>query len=152
MSEKKSKSHLHAGPIPPDFVARSVQNHQRKTDCGAHAIYLGQVRADQHGDAAVTGIEYSAYDDMANAVISEIREEAFAQWKLRCLHIDHSVGFVPVGEISMMVMVSAAHREPVYESLEWLVEQVKARVPIWKKEQLSDGSTRWAENRLTTKS
>lgn len=150
MTTKAAKNYLMQGPIPPDFVAKSVQNHQSKTDCGAHAIYLGQVRADEHGGARVAAIAYTAYEDMANKVIAEIREEAFAKYPLRCLHIDHSIGEVKAGEVSLMVMVSSAHRGPVYDALEWLVEQVKARVPIWKEEILTDGTRRWVEGNTKT--
>ena len=91
----------------------------------------------------VTGITYSAYAEMADKVISEIREEAFEKFTLRCLHVYHSIGMVPVGEMSLLVMVSSAHRGPVFPSLEWIVEQCKHRLPIWKQEHFDDGSHRW---------
>ena len=107
---------------------------------------MGQVRADEIDGKTVAAIEYSAYDGMAEKMIAEIREEAFTKFELRCLHIYHSVGTVKVGEMSLLVMVSSAHRKPVFPSLEWIVEQVKERVPVWKKEVFEDESERWKEN------
>lgn len=145
MSEKKSKNYLYEGPIPSEKVASSVEAHKPKVHCGAHTIFLGTVRADEKDGKQVAGIEYSAYPEMANQVISEIREEAFAKWDLACLHVHHSVGRVNVGEVGFMVMVSSGHRGPVFPALEYLVNEIKARVPIWKKEYYTDGSTEWVE-------
>lgn len=141
--EKKKKSYLFDGPIPPEKVAKAVENHQSKTHCGAHSIFLGQIRKDEKEGASTEAIEYSAYEEMANKVIAEIREEAFEKWDLACLHVYHSIGRVNLGEVSLMVMVSSAHRRPVFGALEYLVDEIKDRVPIWKKEIYSDGSHKW---------
>lgn len=145
MSEKKAKNYLYEGPIPSEKVAQSVEAHKPKVHCGAHTIFLGSVRADELEGRTVAAIEYSAYPEMANKVIAEIREEAFARWDLACLHVHHSVGRVNVGEVGFMVMVSAGHRGPVFPALEYLVNEIKARVPIWKKEIFADGSETWVE-------
>lgn len=143
METKAKKKNLIDGPITTEKMADLVAKHQVKTDIGAHSLFMGQVRADSDGDKQVVAIDYSAYEEMAEKVIAEIREEAFEKFTLRCLHIYHSIGEVKVGEMSLLVMVSSAHRKPVFPSLEWIVEQVKHRVPIWKKEIFDDGSHRW---------
>lgn len=140
---KKKKTSLIKGPITAEKMADLVQKHQVKTDIGAHSLFMGQVRADDAGGNKVVSITYSAYAEMADKVIAEIREQAFEKFDLRCLHIYHSIGEVKVGEMSLLVMVSSAHRKPVFPSLEWIVEEMKHRVPIWKKENLEDGSHRW---------
>ncbi len=142
---KTKKSYLIDGPITPEKLATLVANHQAKTDCGAHSLFLGQVRADEINGKRVSAIEYSCYHEMADKEIATIREEAFAAFPLRCLHVYHSIGKVAVGEISLMVMVSSAHREPVFPSLQEMVEKIKQRVPIWKKEIFEDGSSGWKE-------
>lgn len=142
---KKEKNYLFEGPIPSEKIAKSVEAHKPKVHCGAHTIFLGSIRADEIEGKKVAGIEYSAYPEMANKVIAEIREEAFAQWELACLHVYHSIGRVNTGEVSFMVMVSAGHRGPVFPALEFLVNEIKARVPIWKKEYFEDGSTHWVD-------
>ena len=143
--EKTKAKYLIEGPVTPQRVADMVAKHQPKTDCGAHTIFLGQVRADEEGGKKVVAIDYSAYEEMADKAIAAIREEAFAKWQLRCLHIYHSLGEVKVGECSLMVMVSSAHRQPSFPSLEYIVEEVKKRVPVWKKEIFEDGSHRWID-------
>lgn len=145
---KKQKKVFVEGPISPQFVADSIAKHQSKTSIGAHNIFLGQIRADTKEGGVVTGIEYSAYPEMAEQVFYQIREAAFAQYELTCLHIYHSLGLVPTGEISLFVFVSSPHRRATFEALEFLVEEIKAKVPIFGKELLGDaGDYAWKENR-----
>ncbi len=135
----KKKNYLTEGAIDPDFIGRQIAAHNSKHEIGAHAVFLGQVRADRRRDASVTGIAYSAYEEMANKEISRIRETAFARYDLHCLHIWHSIGFVPVGALSLFVFISSAHRRASLEAMEYVVEAIKYEVPIWKEEHWSDG-------------
>ncbi len=147
MSTKTPKKVFVEGPISPAFISDSIAKHQSKTSIGAHAIFLGQIRADQKEDGVVSGIEYSAYPEMAEAVFHQIREAAFEKFELTCMHIYHSLGLVPVGEISLFVFVSSPHRRPTFEALEYIVEEIKAKVPIFGKELLGDsGAFAWKEN------
>ena len=143
----KPKKVFVQGPISPDFVSKSIASHQSKTDIGAHAIFLGQIRADKKADGKVTGIEYSAYEEMAEKAFHEIREAAFAKFELSCLHIYHSLGIVPTGEISLFVFVSSPHRRAAFEASEYIVEEIKANVPIFGKELVGEGNYVWKENR-----
>jgi molybdopterin synthase catalytic subunit len=143
-TEKKQRKNLIDGPITAAKMADLVQKHQHKTDIGAHSLFMGQVRADETDGRKVVSITYSAYEEMAEKAILEIREEAFAKFEnLRCLHIYHSIGEVKAGEMSILVMVSSGHRGPVFPSLEWIVEECKKRLPIWKHENFEDGSKEW---------
>lgn len=136
------------GPISPTFIADSIAKHQSKTSIGAHAIFLGQIRADVKDTGTVTGIEYSAYTEMAEKVFHEIRENTFARFDLNCMHIYHSLGFVPVGEISLFVFVSSPHRKIAFEASEFVVEAIKEKVPIFGKELIGEaGDYIWKENR-----
>jgi molybdopterin synthase catalytic subunit len=143
---KKPRKVFVQGPISPDFIAKSIASHQSKTEIGAHAIFLGQIRADQKEAGVVTGIDYSAYEEMAEESFHQIREAAFARFDLVCMHIYHSLGLVPVGEISLFVFVSSRHRKLAFEASEYIVEQVKAHVPIFGKELVSEGGHAWKEN------
>jgi molybdopterin synthase catalytic subunit len=135
------------GPISPDFVSKSIANHQSKTNIGAHAIFLGQIRADQKETGVVSGIEYSAYEEMAEQAFHEIREAAFSKFELSCMHIYHSLGIVPTGEISLFVFVSSPHRRAAFEASEYIVEEIKANVPIFGKELVGgSGEYVWKEN------
>lgn len=133
------------GAISAEFIAKSIAGHQSKTGIGAHTIFLGQVRADDMNGKTVTAIEYSAYSEMAEKEFHRIREEAFAKFDLTCLHIYHSTGRVKSGEISLFVMVSSKHRKESLKAQEFLVEEIKHAVPIWKKEFFTDGSENWID-------
>ncbi|MEB2783230.1 molybdenum cofactor biosynthesis protein MoaE [Algoriphagus persicinus] len=134
------------GAISPEYIADSIAKHQSKHSIGAHNIFLGQVRADEVGDQKVIAIEYTAYEEMANEKLHEIRESAFGKFDLTCLHIYHSLGTVKVGEICIFVFVSSKRRKQVYEATEWLVNQVKEHVPIFGKEILDNAEHQWKVN------
>ena len=145
MEQQKKKKHtvLINGPVTPSFIGDSIAKHSSKTDIGAHAIFLGQVRKDKKEERHVRDIEYSAHSEMAEKVFEEIRERAFTKYDMVCMHIYHSIGRVKTGEISLFVFVSCKHREQSFEALRELVEEIKAHVPIWKKENYEDDSYTW---------
>lgn len=145
--ERKIKKVFVPGAISPAFIADSIAHHQSKTNIGAHAIFLGQIRADQKDGGIVSGIEYSAYEEMAEQAFHQIREEAFAKFDVICMHIYHSLGIVPTGEISLFVFVSSAHRKVAFEASEYIVERIKQDVPIFGKELLEEGGYFWKENK-----
>ena len=131
------------GPIQPDFISNSIAKHSSKTDIGAHAIFLGQIRKDEKGSQVVRDIEYTAHNAMAEEVFYEIRENAFDKFDIVCMHIYHSLGIVKVGEMSLFVFVSCKHRKQSFEALEYLVEEIKAKAPIWKKENYENNTYSW---------
>lgn len=144
---RKPKKVFVQGAISPVFVGEAIASHQSKTNIGAHAIFLGQIRADQKQGGIVTGIEYSAYEEMAEQAFHEIREAAFAKFDLTCMHIYHSLGIVPTGEISLFVFVSSPHRRAAFEASEYIVEEIKANVPIFGKELIGEaGEYEWKKN------
>ena len=147
MAKKKHKV-LFDGPIPPQKVGASIGHHTSKTNIGAHSIFLGQVRADEIDGKTVQAIEYSAYDEMAEKKFYEIREFIFGKYsELTCMHVDHSIGEVKIGEISLFVFVSSVHRKQAIDACEEMVELIKEKVPIWKKEKFEDETHNWAENK-----
>jgi molybdopterin synthase catalytic subunit len=146
MKHKKPKNVFKEGAISPDFIATSIAKHQTKTAIGAHNIFLGQVRADVIENKTVEGISYSAYEEMANIKFHEIREKAFEKFDLTCMHIYHSLGFVKAGEICLFVFVSSPRRKVVFEALEYIVESIKADVPIFGQEIFEDQSHQWKVN------
>jgi len=146
MSDKIIKSVFKQGAISSEFIGESIAKHQTKTAIGAHNIFLGQVRSDVIDDKTVTAIEYTAYEEMANAKFHEIREAAFEKFELTCMHIYHSLGIVNAGEICLFVFVSSPHRKMVFEALEFIVEEIKAKVPVFGKEIFDDSSHQWKKN------
>ncbi len=146
MKDKKPKNVFREGPISSDFIGNSIYKHQTKTSIGAHNIFLGQVRADEIDGKVVSAIEYTAYEDMANQKFYEIREAAFEKFELTCMHIYHSLGTVKIGEICLFVFVSSPRRKVVFEALEFIVEAIKADVPVFGKEIFEDNSHQWKKN------
>lgn len=134
------KNCFREGPISSDFIATSIAHHQVKTNIGAHQIFLGQVRADEIDGKEVAAIEYSAHEEMANKAFHNIREGAFEKFDLTCMHIYHSLGKVNKGEICLFVFVSSKHRKEVQKAIEFVVEAIKADVPVFGKELFEDGS------------
>jgi molybdopterin synthase catalytic subunit len=134
------------GAISSNFIAESIAKHQGKHSIGAHNIFLGQVRADEIDGQKVVAIDYTAYEEMANEKLHEIREAAFEKYDLTCLHIYHSLGKVAVGEICFFVFVSSKRRKQVYEATEYLVNQVKEQVPIFGKEIFENEDFQWKVN------
>jgi len=135
------------GPIEPEFISKSIAKHTTKTGIGAHDIFLGQVRADTIAGKQVAGIEYTAYEEMAETEFHKIREAAFDQFDMVCMHIYHSLGVVRAGEISLFVFVSTAHRAEAFKAIEYLVREIKHKVPIFGKEFFTDDTYQWKENK-----
>ena len=139
----KDKNYFVHGAIDPVFIGEQIATYSSKHNIGAHSIFLGQVRADEKVGKNVAGIEYSAYEEMANKAFSKICEEAFDKWPLTCLHIVHSTGLVNSGELSLFVFCSSGHRKESIKAMEQIVEDIKHKVPIWKKEIMGDKSGHW---------
>ncbi len=146
MANPKVKNVFVEGAITPEFIANSIAKHQSKTGIGAHDIFLGQVRADVIDGKEVKAIDYSAYESMANQKFHEIREATFEKFDLSCMHIYHSLGRVEAGEICLFVFVSSPHRKVVFEALQYVVEEIKAQVPVFGKEVFDDESYQWKVN------
>lgn len=141
------KNCFREGAITSSFIGDSIAKHQVKTNIGAHQIFLGQVRKDQIKEKFVAAIDYSAHEEMANKAFHDIREIAFDKFDLTCMHIYHSLGLVKTGEICLFVFASSKHRKEAQSAIEFLVEEIKSKVPIFGKEILEDESFVWKENK-----
>lgn len=140
-NDKVVKNCFVESAISTQFISESIAKHQTKTTIGAHQIFLGQVRADVKEDEnEVVAIDYSAYEEIANLVFEQIREEAFRKFDLICMHIYHSKGVVKVGEICLFVFVSSAHRKMAQLAVDFIADEIKSKAPVFRKEILSDHS------------
>ncbi|MCB0463527.1 MAG: molybdenum cofactor biosynthesis protein MoaE [Flavobacteriaceae bacterium] len=146
MSDKKPKNVFIEGAISSEFIGNSIAKHQVKTNIGAHNIFLGQVRADNIEGKVVSAIDYTAYQDMANEKFHEIREATFEKFNLTCMHIYHSLGQIKAGEICLFVFVSSPRRKEVFKALEYVVEEIKAKAPVFGKEIFEDETHKWKVN------
>jgi molybdopterin synthase catalytic subunit len=145
-TERKIKNIFIEGVITPDFIANSIAKHSSKTNIGAHNIFLGQVRGDIIEGRSVTAIDYTAYEDMALDKMLEIREDLFSKYQLTCMHIYHSLGTVPAGQICLFVFTSSERRKAAIHASEELVERIKAELPIWGRELFDNEEYQWKQN------
>ena len=107
---------------------------------GGTACFLGTVR-DEGGE--ITGIEYSAYEAMAEAEVERILTETAARWPGARLALRHRVGLVPVGDASIAIAAAAPHRAEAFDACRYVIEEVKRRLPVWKRERHKDGAAVW---------
>jgi molybdopterin synthase catalytic subunit len=114
------------------------------TDPGAGGIcvFLGTVR--DHSDAGdVTGLEYEAWEEMAQRSLAEAGEEILSRWPVRRAALLHRTGRLQIEEVSVVVACSAPHRAEAFEACRHGIERVKSGAPIWKKESLAGGEAHW---------
>lgn len=147
MSDRKPKNIFTAGPISASFIALSIQKHSTQTAIGGHSIFLGQVRADETEYGIVSAIEYTAFEEMAIEKMHLIRQDIFAKYPLTCMHVHHSLGMVPAGEICLFVFTSSAHRKAAIDACSETVERLKAELPVWGKEIIEGDVHQWKVNK-----
>jgi molybdopterin synthase catalytic subunit len=110
---------------------------------GGIATFLGLVR-DHHAGRAVLRLEYSAYESMAEAESARIVAEAESRWPARVAML-HRLGDLAIGDVAVGVAVASAHRAQAFEACRFVVEELKHKVPIWKKEFYADGTIAWVD-------
>lgn len=109
---------------------------------GATVVFLGHVREVNDG-RAVSGIEYSAYGEMAERELAAIASECASAFGITHLAVEHRLGTLALGEASIAIVVAHPHRAAAYEASRFVIEEVKRRLPIWKREGYLDGSSEW---------
>ena len=113
---------------------------------GALSIFIGNVR--NHGRFGnVSEIYYETYNEMAQEKMREIKNEAQTKWGIKKLVAIHRIGNIKAGETSIIIGVSSEHRHEAFEACKYVINNVKTRVPIWKKE-ISKESQKWADGVL----
>lgn len=108
---------------------------------GAICIFLGRSR-DNHDGKKVIKLEYEGYRTMAAQELKKIAAHMLKQWELERVAIVHRLGLVPIGESSVLIAVSAPHRDAAFTACRYGIDQIKVSVPIWKKE-FYEGGERW---------
>ena len=130
-------SHITRHPLDVNDLLARVQGPERGGTC----VFLGSVR----NDDGVTAIDYSAYEQMANEEIARILGEAQRQWPDARVILQHRLGAIPAGEASIAIAAAAPHRDEAFTACRFVIEEVKQRLPIWKKEMFADGTTAWTD-------
>jgi molybdopterin synthase catalytic subunit len=111
---------------------------------GATALFVGTVRETNLG-RPVTGIEYAAYTTMAERELAAIARDTATQYAPLRLAVEHRTGTLGLGDVSIAIAAAHAHRGPAMDAMRDIIEAVKARVPIWKREHYADGTREWVD-------
>ena len=120
----------------------AVIAHVKSPSAGAVVLFLGTTREITNG-RQTTSLDYECYPEMAKRKLAELEVEARKRWPILDCAIVHRVGRVEIGEASVAVAVSSAHRQAAFEAGQWLIDTLKEVVPIWKCEHWADGTTEW---------
>lgn len=113
-----------------------------RPDCGAIVVFHGTTR-DHHEGRRVLRLAYEAYEPMALAALVRIERESRTNFTIAECRIVHRLGEVPIGESSVVVAVSAAHRAAAFDACRWAMDELKRTVPIWKREFYAEGDAAW---------
>jgi molybdopterin synthase catalytic subunit len=127
-------------PIDPLVMLRRVGNPAN----GAVLLFLGAVRQVNEG-RPVTGIDYAAYEQMAASELEAIVAEGATRFGTDDVAVEHRLGTLEVEEISVAIAVGHPHRDAAYALSRWVIEELKRRVPIWKREHYADGARAWVD-------
>ncbi|MDQ2674625.1 MAG: molybdenum cofactor biosynthesis protein MoaE [Chloroflexota bacterium] len=123
------------GPIDIAALEAAVS----ATGFGAVVTFAGRARDRSDDDREVVELEYEVYPEMATSVLAEIGADAEARWPV-AVAVAHRHGVVPIGEAAVAIVTAAAHRADAYEANRFVIEAIKERLPIWKRERFADGS------------
>ena len=129
-----SPIHITYETLEPGRVVEFVQH----PGAGAIATFVGTTR-DHTGDRRVLRLEYEAYRPMADEQLQRVAEEMRERWELTGVAIHHRLGRLEIGEASLVVAVSSAHRQAAFEACHFSIDRIKQIVPIWKKEFFEGG-------------
>lgn len=130
-----------AGLSSEPLDARALVEKIRRPDCGGLVVFEGTTRSPSDGKT-VLRLEYEAYEERAERQLDELAREAVRRWNLGGAVAMHRTGVVPIGEPAVVVAAAAPHRAEAFEAARWLIDTVKERVAVWKKELFEDGA-RW---------
>jgi molybdopterin synthase catalytic subunit len=126
------------GPIDAAALLAAVAD----AAAGGNVLFVGTTRGVTAGVITVR-LEYDAHAGMAAALLERLRREAVARFGLVACAVQHRLGPVAVGEASVAIAASAAHRREAFAAAEWLIDRIKREVPIWKCEEAADGGRAW---------
>jgi molybdopterin synthase catalytic subunit len=125
-------------PIDANRVLEAAQ----RPEAGAVVLFLGITR-EFTGERQTVEIDYEAYETMAEQELAELEATARKRWPLIECAIVHRLGRVPLAEASVAIVASSPHRRDAFAAAQWLIDTLKERVPIWKRERWADGTTEW---------
>ena len=122
----------------------------RSNTAGAVILFLGTVRELTDG-RQTSALDYEAYPEMAERKLGELEVQVRERWPIDQVALVHRLGHLELGEVSVAVAVSCPHRHQAFDAARFLIDELKAWVPIWKKETWADGTTEWVHPGLETR-
>jgi len=135
---------IHAAIVHDPIETGDVLAKVGAPEDGATLLFLGMVR--DHADGRpVTGMTYEAYEEMGTPVLHEIAAEAAQRIESDRVAVVHRVGDLTIGDVSVAIAVSSPHRAEAYDASRYIIEEIKKRLPVWKKEHYTDGAHEWVE-------
>lgn len=120
-------------------------------NCGAEILFLGTVRNKNEG-RAVKAVNYDGHLALGNKILEEICSEVKSKWgETLNLWIEHRLGFLSVGEVSLIIHVTSPHRDSAYMASRYIIEEIKLRLPVWKEEIYCEGDREWLKGQTLNK-
>ena len=138
MDASRQAIRVSVGADPID--ARTLIDEVGRPESGATVLFLGTVRDHSEARTGVTHLEYEVYAELVEPKIREIVDQAAGRWPILSAAVEHRSGTVDLGEASVAVAVSTAHRDDAFSAARFIIDELKTRAPIWKKEHWPGGS------------
>ncbi len=136
------------GGVPVASLTEILSHWGAEVTVGAHCVFLGQVRADEHPEGIVTAIEFSAHRSVAEKALHALISRVVSEHTCDSVHLflQHGLGVVPVGSLPVIVAVASGHRAEAFAICRGILEALKSEVPIYGKELFGDEGHRWKVN------
>ena len=145
MADRSRIIHCHVGPEEIDST--KLLSRVGSDEDGAAILFIGVVR--NHADGrSVSGMRYDSYVEMSQQELKSIAAEAAERLGTDRLAVEHRTGELQIGEISVAIAVSSPHRAESFDATRYIIEEIKKRLPVWKKEYYEDGTDSWVEGTL----
>jgi molybdopterin synthase catalytic subunit len=135
---------IRAAIVDREIDTGALISEVKSDGAGAVSVFIGTVR-DVSDGRGVIGLEYEAYRAMAESELVAILDEAAAKFEIASLVAEHRIGELGIGDVSVAIAASHAHRTPAIECAQFVIEEIKKRVPIWKREHFVDGTREWID-------
>lgn len=140
--QQTSANVIHAAIVTAPIDTAELLSRVGAPEHGAVLLFLGTVR-DHNDGRPVEGVGYEAYEEMARTVLTAVAGEAAAKLGAGSIAVEHRVGELVIGDVSVAIAVAAPHRALAYAASRYVIEEIKKRLPVWKQERYADGSAHW---------
>jgi molybdopterin synthase catalytic subunit len=116
--------------------------------CGGECIFVGRTRPEHHEKHGnLLALQYACYPEMAEKELRSVAKEAIDRYSTRVVRVTHAIGRVAIDEASVVIATSSEHRKDAFDACQYIIDELKQRVPIWKQELWADGTT-WKNGKL----